>query len=193
MVCWNKVSPASTYLDNVRSSADKGPVRVCVVGSVGSLQILAVCVSIKESRWLAIGVATSTPSSVLLCGMVQFLQIHGPVVMDCKPVLRGVMLQPMFLQRFLDLISSGEWLFRSLKSGMVRESAGVPVLYCWFSAIFNLWRAAYNWRKKASMIFNVISTFTGHSVSSYLSIVLVFSFIIIRSSIPFGCLFFKIF
>lgn len=108
MVCWNKVSPASTYLDNVRSSADKGPVRVCVVGSVGSLQILAVCVSIKESRWLAIGVATSTPSSVLLCGMVQFLQIHGPVVMDCKPVLRGVMLQPMFLQRFLDLISSGE-------------------------------------------------------------------------------------
>lgn len=47
----NKVSPASPYLDEVRSGADEEPVRVGVAKSVGSLQIFAVGVSIKEGNW----------------------------------------------------------------------------------------------------------------------------------------------
>ena len=80
MACWNKVSPVSPYLDDVRSGAGEGPVRVCVPRSVGSLQILAVCVSFKEYFWLAFGVATTTSSSVLFCGLTRFLQPSDLVV-----------------------------------------------------------------------------------------------------------------
>uniref|UniRef100_A0A8R7QKI1 Uncharacterized protein n=1 Tax=Triticum urartu TaxID=4572 RepID=A0A8R7QKI1_TRIUA len=64
MACWNKVSPVSPYLDDVRSGAGERPVRVCVPRSVGSLQILAVRVSFKERLWLAFGVVTTTSSSM---------------------------------------------------------------------------------------------------------------------------------
>lgn len=42
MACWNKNFSVSPYLNHVWSDASKGQVRVCVTGSVGSLQILAV-------------------------------------------------------------------------------------------------------------------------------------------------------
>ena len=178
MACWNKVSPVSPYLDDVRSGAGEGPVRVCVPRSVGSLQILAVGVSFKEYFWLAFGVATTTSSSVLFCGLTRFLQPSDLVVVDCKLVLLGVMLQPMLLQRFLDLVSRGEWLLRSSKPCMARAFAGFAFLCCWFSAIFNHRRAAYNQRKKkTSMLFIVILFFTGRSTSSCLSIVLAFVFL----------------
>ena len=89
MACWNKVSPVSPYLDDVQSGAGEGPVRVCVPRSVGSLQILAVCVSFKEYFWLAFGVATTTSSSVLFCGLSRFLQPSELVVMECKSVYMG--------------------------------------------------------------------------------------------------------
>uniref|UniRef100_A0A453B9P8 Uncharacterized protein n=1 Tax=Aegilops tauschii subsp. strangulata TaxID=200361 RepID=A0A453B9P8_AEGTS len=76
---------------------DKGPLRVCVARSIGFPWSLVVRVSIKESNCLAIGVVTSTSSSMLLCNMVHLLQLSGPVVMDCKSVLHGLMLQPTFL------------------------------------------------------------------------------------------------
>lgn len=74
MAYWNKVSPVSPYLDDVRSGADEGPVRVCVSRSVVSFRILAVCVFFKKSIWLAVGVATSTSSYLLFCGLARFLQ-----------------------------------------------------------------------------------------------------------------------
>ncbi|XBJ19953.1 hypothetical protein VPH35_010861 [Triticum aestivum] len=123
MACWNKVSPVSPYLDDFRFGAGEGPVRVCVPRSVGSLQILAVGVSFKEYFWLAFGVATSTSSSVLFCGLTRFLQPSDLVVVDCKLVLLGVMLQPMLLQRLLDLVSRGEWLLRSSKPCVARAFA----------------------------------------------------------------------
>ena len=190
MACWNKVSPVSPYLDDVRSGAGEGPVRVCVPRSVGSLQILAVGVSFKEYFWLAFGVATTTSSSVLFCGLSRFLQPSDLVVVDCKLVLLGVMLQPMLLQRLLDLVSRGEWLLRSSKPCVARAFAGFAFFCCWFSAIFNHRRAAYNQRKKkTSMLFIVILFFTGRFTSSCLSFVLaIVSLILIRSKIPFGCL-----
>lgn len=69
------------------------------------LQILVVDVSLKESYWPDIDVATSTSSFVFFCGMARFLQPSESVVMDCKPVLRGMMLQPMLLYWFLDFVS----------------------------------------------------------------------------------------
>ena len=91
MVWWNKVSLVSHYLDDVRSGADEGPVRVCIPKSIGSLQILVVRVSFKENFWLAIGVMTMTSSFVLLCGLTLFLQPSLLVVVNCKLVPRGVM------------------------------------------------------------------------------------------------------
>lgn len=59
-VCWNKVSPASPYPDDIRFGSIEGSVRFCVTKSIGSLWILVVRVSIKKSNWLAFGAATST-------------------------------------------------------------------------------------------------------------------------------------
>ena len=115
------------------------------------------------------------PVRVCVPRSVGSLQI---LAVECKLVLLGVMLQPMLLQRLLDLVSRGEWLLRSSKPCMARAFAGVAFLCCWFSAIFNHRRAAYNQRrKKTSMLFIVILFFTGRSTSSCLSIVLAFVFL----------------
>ena len=45
---------------------------------------------------------------VLLLGLVSSSLCVVLMVMDCKHVLRGVILQPMMLQLFLDLVSRGE-------------------------------------------------------------------------------------
>ena len=60
MICWNKVSPTSPYLDDVRSEANEWLVSVGATRSVSPFWILAVGVSIKRSNCLAFGVATST-------------------------------------------------------------------------------------------------------------------------------------
>lgn len=62
MVCWKKVPLASSCLGDVLFDAEEEHVRVCVARSVGSLRILAVGVSNKESNWLAIGSMTLTSS-----------------------------------------------------------------------------------------------------------------------------------
>lgn len=119
ITCLNKFSLDSSYLDRVRSDADEGLVRVCVTRSVGSWHL--VCLSRGAIGWL----------------LVWFLQLSGPMVMDYKPVLRGVMLEPMFAQRLIYLISKDEWLLQSLKIGTMKAFAGVPFIYCWFNAIHN--------------------------------------------------------
>lgn len=96
----NKVSPASPYLDEVRSGADEEPVRVGVAKSVGSLQIFAVGVSINGNSWLTLGAAILISFLDVFCSMAQFLQPSGLVAKDCKPALHGVMPQPMLLQHY---------------------------------------------------------------------------------------------
>jgi hypothetical protein len=58
--------------------------------------------------------------------MIRLLQPTGLVVQNCKVVLHGVMPQPMFLQRFVDLVSSSEWLLRSVKHGTTMAFANWP-------------------------------------------------------------------
>ena len=108
MTLWNKVSPAFSYLDDVRFGADDGQVGVSSARSEGSLQIFAVGVSINRCGWLSFVVATSTSSFDLFCDKIWFLQPSISVVKDCKPVLLGVFLQPMFFQRLLNLVVSSE-------------------------------------------------------------------------------------
>lgn len=80
--------------------------------------------------------------------------------MDYKPVLRGVMLQSMFLCR-----SRFKWLvtIAVFKSCMTRAFAGVPFRYY-------LRRTTINRRTKTNVIFIIISFFTGRSASSCPSI-----------------------
>ena len=108
MTFWNKVSPTFPYLDDVRSGADDGQVRVSSARSEDSLQIFAVGVSIRRCSWLSFVVATSTSSLDLFCDKIRFLQPSVLVVKDCKPVLLGVFPQPRFFQQLLDLVASSE-------------------------------------------------------------------------------------
>ena len=48
MTLWNKVSPAFSYLDDVRSDADDGQVRVSSARSECTLQIFAVGVLVRR-------------------------------------------------------------------------------------------------------------------------------------------------
>ena len=115
MTFLNKVSLAFPYLDDVRYGVDDGQVRASSARSEGSLQIFAVGVSIRRCSWLSFVVATSTASLDLFCDKIRFLQPSVLVVKDCKPVLLGVFLRPMFFQRLLDLVVSSEWFLRSSK------------------------------------------------------------------------------
>ena len=85
----------------------------------------------------------------LLEPLLQFVLQHG------KPVLCGVILQPMFLQ-WLDFICSGKCQLRSSKLDMMRAFASVSFLWCWFIAIFNFRRTTYNQSKKTQYGFYVI-------------------------------------
>ena len=96
MTLWNKVSPAFLYLDDVRSGTDDGHMRVSSARSEGSLQIFAVGVSARRCSWLFFVVATLTSSFDIFCDKIRFLQLSVLVVNDCKPMLLGVFLQPMF-------------------------------------------------------------------------------------------------
>ena len=108
MKLWNKVSPVFPYLDDVRSDADDGQVRVSSARSEGSLQIFVVGVSVRRCSWLSCVVTTSTCSLDIFCVKIRFLQPSVLVVKDCKPVLPGVFPQPIFFQRLLVLVASSE-------------------------------------------------------------------------------------
>jgi hypothetical protein len=110
MTLWNKVSPASPYLDDVLSGAGEGPVRVGSARSVNSLQIFAVGVFVRRCNLAVFGCGGFGLflRSVLRQVPVKFrfLQSAGFVMKDCKPMLLGVLPQPMFFQRLLDVVVS---------------------------------------------------------------------------------------
>jgi hypothetical protein len=160
MTYWNKVSLASLYCVDVRSGVDEGPVSVWSIRSVGSLQILVavvVVVFIEGSSQMAFFTAISTFSCGLFYCKVWHLQYSVLMVKDCKPVLLGGFLQPMFFQWVLDLVVSGEWILRSSKPCIARVFAGVPFLCRLFSVFFNLRQAMDDQRKKMTVLnFNVL-------------------------------------
>jgi hypothetical protein len=66
----------------------------------------------------------------------QFLQPDGLVMTDYKLVLLGVLPQPMFFQRLLDLVVSSRWLLRSSKPCVAMTFAGALFPCCLSSAFF---------------------------------------------------------
>ena len=67
---WNKVSLVFPYLDDIRSGADDGQVRVSSAKSEDSLQIFTVGVSARRCSWLSFVVAISTLLSI--CSTTRF-------------------------------------------------------------------------------------------------------------------------
>ena len=67
---WNKVSPVFPYLDDIRSGADDGQVRVSSARSEDSLQIFTVGVSVRRCSCLSFVVAISTLLSI--CSTTRF-------------------------------------------------------------------------------------------------------------------------
>jgi hypothetical protein len=112
---WNKVSPASPYLDDVLSGADEGPMRVGSARSVDYLQIFVVGVFVRRCTWLFFVGAVLISFFDLFFTKFWFLQPAGLVITDCKSVLLGVLPQPMFFQHLPDLIVSSRWFLQSSK------------------------------------------------------------------------------
>lgn len=96
MVHWNKVYLVSSYLDDVQSGVDEGPVRVLFVKSVDSLQILIIGVFVMGSNWLAFNAAILISYFDLFYSKYQHLQHSFMMVKDCKPAFLWDFLQPMF-------------------------------------------------------------------------------------------------
>jgi hypothetical protein len=154
---WNKVSPASPYLDDVLSSADEGPVRVGSARSVVYLQIFAVGVFVRRCSWLSFVGAILISFFDLFFIMFRFLQPAGLVMTDCKPALLGVLPQPMFFQRLLDLVVRSGWFLRSSKPCVAMVFAGAPFPCCLSSAFFKLrWTTNFGRKKTTRVLFNVI-------------------------------------
>jgi hypothetical protein len=109
MTLWNKVSPASPYLDDVLFGTGEGPVRVGSARSVDYLQIFAVGVFVRRSSWLSFVGAVLITFFDLFFVKFLVLQPTGVVMTDCKPALLEVLPQPMFFQRLLDLVVSSGW------------------------------------------------------------------------------------
>ena len=173
MKLWNKVSPVFSYLDDVRSDADDGQVRVSSARSKGSLQIFAVGVSVRRCSWLSFVVAISTSSFDLFGYKIWFLRPSILVVKDCKPVLLEVFPQPMFFQLLLDLVAGSEWFLWSSKPCVAMTFAGVPFNYCLFSVFFKVrWTTNNRMKKTTRELFGVILFSLCRLVSSCPSIVL---------------------
>jgi hypothetical protein len=108
----------------------------------------------------------------------RFLQPAGLVMMDCKPTLLGVLPQPMFFQRLLDLVVSSGWFLRSSKPCVAMAFAGAPFPYCLSSAFFKLrWMTNFGSKKTTKVIFNVILFSLRRCVSNCPSLVLTFVFL----------------
>jgi hypothetical protein len=130
MTLRNKVSPASPYLGDVLSGASEGPVRVGSARSVEYLQIFAVGVFVRRCSWLSFVGAVLITFFALFFVKFRFLKPTGVVMTDCKPALLGVLPQPMFFQRLLDLIVSSGWFLRSSKPCVAMAFAGAPFPCC---------------------------------------------------------------
>jgi hypothetical protein len=174
MTLWNKISPTSSpYLGDVLSGVDEGPVRVGSARSVGYLQIFAVGVFVRRCNRLSFVGAVLISFFDMFFVKFLFLQPAGLVMTDCKLALLGVLPQPMFFQRLLDLVVSSGWFLRSSKPCVAMTFAGAPFPCCLSSAIFKLWWTTNFGRKKAIRVFfNVILFSSRRCVSSCLSLVL---------------------
>jgi hypothetical protein len=84
MVLRNKVSSASPYIDDIRSGVSEGPARVWCARSIDPLQVLAFCVLIRGSNWLAIDATILTSSFGLLYNEVWHLQNSVLMVKECS-------------------------------------------------------------------------------------------------------------
>jgi hypothetical protein len=78
------------------------------------------------------------------------------VMMDCKPVLLGVLLQLMFFQRLLNLAVRSEWFLRSSNPCVAMVFPCAPFLCCLSSAISKLRWTKHNQRKTTIAFFIVI-------------------------------------
>jgi hypothetical protein len=173
MTLWNKVYPASPYLDDALSGADEGPMRVGSTRSVDYLQIFAVGVFVRRCSWLSFVGVILIPFFDLFFVKFRFLQPAGLVMTDCKPVLLRVLPQSMFFQRLLDLVVSSGWFLRSSKPCVSMTFAGAPFPCCLSSAFFKLrWTANFERKKTARVFFNVILFYLRRYVSRCLSLVL---------------------
>jgi hypothetical protein len=123
MTLWNKVSPDSPYID-------EGPVRVGSARYVDYLQILAVGVFVRRCSWLSFVGAVLISFFDLFFIKFPFLQPAGLVMMVCNPALLGVLPQPMFFQRLLDLVVSNRWFLRSSKPCVAMAIVGAPFPCC---------------------------------------------------------------
>jgi hypothetical protein len=173
MTLWNKVSPASPYLDGVLSGTGEGPARVGSARCVDYLQIFAVGVFVRRCSWLCFVGAVLITFFDLFFVKFRFLQPTGVVMTDCKPALLGVLPQPMFFQRLLDLVVSSGWFLRSSKPCVTMAFAGAPFPCCLSIAFFKLrWTTNFGRKKTTRVHFIVILLSLRRCVSSCLSIVL---------------------
>jgi hypothetical protein len=87
------------------------------------------------------------------------------MVKNCKPVFLEGFLQPMIFQWILDLVVSGECLFRCSKPCLVRMFSGVHFLCCLHSVIFKFRQTVdVRRRKTTNLIFDVLLLLRGHFV-----------------------------
>jgi hypothetical protein len=94
-------------------------------------------------------------------------------MVDCKLALLGVLPQPMFFQRLLDLVVSNRWFLRSSNPCVAMAFAGAPFHRCLSSAFFKLrWTTNFGRKKTSKVLFNVILFSLRRCVSSCPSIVL---------------------
>jgi hypothetical protein len=170
MTLWNKVFPDSPYLD-------ERPVRVGSARSVDYLQIFAVGVFIRRCSWLSFVGVVLISFFDLFFVKFRFLQPAGLVMMVCNPALLGVLPQPIFFQRLLDLVVSKDG-FCGLQSLVWRWHLQVPLSLVAFPEHFKLrWTANFARKKTTRVLFNVILFSFCHCVSSCLSLVLLIVFL----------------
>jgi hypothetical protein len=133
---WNKVSPIFPYLDDIRSGADDGQVRVSSARSEGSLQIFTVGVSVRRCSWLSFVVAISTLLSICSTTRFVFFNPLCLVVKDCKPVLLWVFPQPMFFHQLLDIVASKRVVFAVFKALCGDDVCRCPFPLLSFQCVF---------------------------------------------------------
>jgi hypothetical protein len=94
--------------------------------SIDYLQIFAAGVFVRRCNWLSFVGAVLISFFDMFFVKFRFLEPTGLVMSDCKPALLGVLPQPMFFQRLLDLVVSSGWFLRSSKPCVAMAFAGAP-------------------------------------------------------------------
>jgi hypothetical protein len=103
MIIWNNISPASSYLDDVRSSIGEGLVRVCSVHLLFFRSWLLVYLSEEAIDWLSM----RRSRSLLLVNYIARSDIFNTLFWWWRIeslCLFGGFLRPMFFKWVLDLI-----------------------------------------------------------------------------------------